>query len=902
MVCSWCICQRNRLIVGAAFILLLGAMSQLALAQGMKESASEIKSALQVIKQPTASGGERRAARKKLVQIGAPAVPWLIRAMDNEAAGKEAQKALILIGAPAIPALLECLTTTATQYGAQKTLGYIGRPAVPALVDFILHQRDFEARAAAVDALHDIGPSPLGGKAAPEFMRMFQNGDQKEKMLALMALDSLGIGAQPAMPLLIETLGNEALENGAGRALVSIGPPYTTPALVKALKHSRAMVRQSAATLLRMKGTPARLVVPALIEALNDPDTKVRASAARTLGEHGTKARAASRALSKLLSDPDPEVQANAAQALGKLGPALEVDAQPLVAMLVNSHEGVRLGAVEALYGLKAPVDAARILPELKRRLASPDQRQRLTAIFGLSALGKAGLPPLLDALRHGDAWTREYAAIFLEGFVPDDAAALKALIDALDDPEPKVRSAAMSRLPNGPCSAPAVPKLLQRLSHPDRETRDAAASKLAMIGTDVMPELFRLIRSGDSRTRQAAINAIGNMDVEAGAAIPDLVKLLHDQDVEVRRNAAWALYRVGPQDPAILPTLVEAYQNDKDPETHDRLGDCLMKFGAQAKAALPTLVEDLRRAIERDDQNSIGSIRILGAMGADAKPAVPLLIRALRGSNWQRHGEAAVALEQIGPEAREAIPALIEVLEGEDGPSEGSYAVSALSAMGPSARKAVPAILDVIKLCHSPCSDETEGSEDETRQNAHAALCRIDPHFVPELLKTLGDEEEDPRIRAEAAEALGRIGTLAKPAVPLMARIVSDEQEPDELRQKTMWALSELGTNAREAIPQLVELLNRGEYFRRALFDTLGAAGPAASAAIPDLIKALQDPDNGIKDEAARALGAMGYKAQEAVAELEKLRKCNNPQVRQAAYWAIWKIKHAERDAGNKR
>lgn len=94
-------------------------------------------------------------------------------------------------------------------------------------------------------------------------------------------------------------------------------------------------------------------------------------------------------------------------------------------------------------------------------------------------------------------------------------------------------------------------------------------------------------------------------------------------------------------------------------------------------------------------------------------------------------------------------------------------------------------------------------------------------PQARAEAVKVLAVvlREADTADRLESAEALGRIGAEAKPAVPVLAEAVQD---------------------------------NEAAKFRAAAAKTLGSIGPAARSVVPALTLALQDEDRGVRDRAA--------------------------------------------------
>lgn len=90
-------------------------------------------------------------------------------------------------------------------------------------------------------------------------------------------------------------------------------------------------------------------------------------------------------------------------------------------------------------------------------------------------------------------------------------------------------------------------------------------------------------------------------------------------------------------------------------------------------------------------------------------------------------------------------------------------------------------------------------------KETAVDALGRIGGNAVPTLISTLNDP--NPRVRAEAARALARIGPEATEAVqPLIARL----DDPDEeVRQAAARALGQVGPAAAPAVPALISLID---------------------------------------------------------------------------------------------
>jgi HEAT repeat protein len=178
---------------------------------------------------------------------------------------------------------------------------------------------------------------------------------------------------------------------------------------------------------------------------------------------------------------------------------------------------------------------------------------------------------------------------------------------------------------------------------------------------------------------------------------------------------------------------------------------------------------------------------------------------------------------------------------------------------------------------------------------------------FVPGLIAVMDDDAVPWMTRRQAALTLGRLGALARDAVPAVAKHLGETCADDPEISPQRWALSALalfGREAKDVTPQLIELLrdertshitrlgclealsqigpaapdaiaalwkqlesslNADEELAVASAQALGMIGPAAAAATPVLMRAAQAADDDLRHEAAQALGRIGVSAQDA-------------------------------------
>lgn len=399
-----------------------------------------------------------------------------------------------------------------------------------------------------------------------------------------------------------------------------------------------------------------------------------------------------------------------------------------------------------------------------------------------------------------------------------------EALLSALEDPSPEARDAAAEALTRA--GAPVVPALADAMSHKSAAVRKAAALVLGEIGPDAAPALTALVRAAidrDEGVRQAASQALARVDPAwaitpaTRRALPAVVEGLRSDLPWVSRAAAALLLRVGR--PAV-PALVELLA-DWEREAH-RLAaiHLLEQLGPSAADAAPAFADLLAGS---DPQFRLAAAEALAKMGSGARDAMPALIRAL--SDWSppvRRG-AARALGGLGATAAYAIPTLIGLLADYDDGARAA-ASAALAGIGEPAMPLLAQALAEGEL-------RRLGERAPFRQEVDRLWRRLEAeggHPVPDRswrdltwVVREGLREQTDVVHQGAALALGRLGPLAEPAVPVLAQALSDEGHL--ARVAAAKALGEIGPAARPALPPLAAALVRGtKELRKAVAEAL--------------------------------------------------------------------------------
>jgi HEAT repeat protein len=286
-------------------------------------------------------------------------------------------------------------------------------------------------------------------------------------------------------------------------------------------------------------------------------------------------------------------------------------------------------------------------------------------------------------------------------------------------------------------------------------------------------------------------------------------------------------------------------------------------------------LVSRLRGSDAAAQEEAATSLRRLGPKVA---AAVPALIAALNDRTQAVRHYAANCLRHIGPQAKAAIPSLARLLGNkEESESVRSEAALALGWIGPDA---LEALVEALR----------PGQDVVARGWAANAIGKMGPMAQPAMPQLVAaPAEEDDRIWYDAGESLIAIGSAA--VLPLRRAIESDNPrlrghagrtllklEPGNrpairamikdlkhsvsaVRGDAVLALEFAGRDAAmETISPLAEaLVDEDAFVREVAARNLSDFGPQARTALPSLIKAMGDPASEVRFYAAEALGNVG-------------------------------------------
>jgi HEAT repeat protein len=261
-------------------------------------------------------------------------------------------------------------------------------------------------------------------------------------------------------------------------------------------------------------------------------------------------------------------------------------------------------------------------------------------------------LARLIDALSSDDPSDRVRAAEELARLGREAVAAVPALVRAASDSSVLVQVSALRALAAIGKPAGAVLERVKQIAAMTRVEEVCEAAAMAMYrisGTSKEATIFlqALVTMGrDAQARARAASDLG--EIGAREAVPALIHGLDDSAAAVRREAAYALGRIGAEAKDALPALEKLLLDQRDDHARIACAEALWSI-AQRTAGIPFLCTLVVRT-GGDISLRVRAMRALGKMGVRARAALPYLVEAMDEPNVQLRRALAETLLKIQP------------------------------------------------------------------------------------------------------------------------------------------------------------------------------------------------------------------------------------------------------------
>lgn len=211
----------------------------------------------------------------------------------------------------------------------------------------------------------------------------------------------------------------------------------------------------------------------------------------------------------------------------------------------------------------------------------------------------------------------------------------------------------ALGRLKN--LAIPAIELLCECLHEEDSVLRINAGLSLSQIGIAILPSLKIIMQSSDERAKEAAVNAIGWIGIDAHEFAAELKTVAEEASPFINIACQAALVKITGLIEEGLPNLLSELDNPT-PLIREKCVECIGELGELAVEAFPALLTRL--------QDPSGPVRAAAALAlirikANCPETVDSLISLLSDEDCEAKKNAGIALATIGPPAEAALPTL---------------------------------------------------------------------------------------------------------------------------------------------------------------------------------------------------------------------------------------------------
>lgn len=338
-------------------------------------------------------------------------------------------------------------------------------------------------------------------------------------------------------------------------------------------------------------------------------------------------------------------------------------------------------------------------------------------------------------------------------------------------------------------------------------------------------------------KQREAALAALA---VQPTKGIADhFVTALGDENVEVRRKAAWALAELRVKSPDVAKALLEAME-DRDAWVRKTAASALGQLELKQERVLNALLQAVHDESEAVRQ---GVAWALGRLGVAEKTVTSALRVAVQDADGEVRRNAWEAFQRLGMLDQRMVNDLFEAL-GDSEAERRAIAVEALGMVQGKDARVVEALLEAM--------NDADG---EVRANATRALSNLetkDGRVVGPLWKATRDR--DVRVRGRAVWTLARLAVNEESLMSAVLELVREEDP--RARRDAVSALGELGVAEEHAVDALLEALkDESAAVRAAAGWALGRLGMAEERVVDALLEALRDDGFGVQSSVFGAL-----------------------------------------------
>jgi len=393
-----------------------------------------------------------------------------------------------------------------------------------------------------------------------------------------------------------------------------------------------------------------------------------------------------------------------------------------------------------------------------------------------------------------------------------------------------------------------------------------------------IIPDLIYSLKNDESHdVRMEIIRALERISGEANKTVPALIEALGDDDWQIRWAAAGALTSFGKKSAMAVPELITLL---RDPNDYVK-NAAISTLGKMGPISVAVMMDEVAKPLDyADDQLYIRivCIRSLGALGAKAMIAVPMLVENAQNDNAAIRLESVIALRKIGGD--DAVP-------GETGwlaePDEmvwpkGSRREGQFLMFVEAKQMVIYAIVNTLLI-------SIADPDPQVSYSAIKGLVSFGNKALPVKDKLVNFMiSGSPIMRRVAIDALSTIGEEADDIIPDLVTALSD------FDVNVQWAaIQALRIKGKKAVPELMSMLEYDDdTLTSNILKTFSEMGNEAKEAIKILLVMLKHDNSTYRALAAEALGEIGEPSLLVINSLNNLTKDDDNNVVKSAEWSL--------------
>jgi len=297
--------------------------------------------------------------------------------------------------------------------------------------------------------------------------------------------------------------------------------------------------RESAIGILTQLEIPSSFspqVLQVLVSVLAETSGKISESSAKLLMNYGD---AAVPYLINALVSTDKNLKTKSISILENTR-LTNSDAVPdLINLLADESKSIRLKAIKILGNMKGLAKDA-IIPLLSVR---ENYSEVQTALVNI---GPSDYDAIVQGLTNINDDIKISAADVLHSIGSDAKIALLDLYRLLKSNNEKVRESAAKAILNIHPDSTGIPVLIESLADTYWNVQECAVKSLVLCGKTAIPYLIKELSSTSPVVKANAAETLGLMKSEAMEALPELERMLDDEDAKVKHAAISAIGNIG--------------------------------------------------------------------------------------------------------------------------------------------------------------------------------------------------------------------------------------------------------------------------------------------------------------------------------------------------------------------